>query len=126
MVGSPVARDLSVMPYQEEPRDVPVSFALEAAPDAMRSCFIPIVICGSVEGRDKAKAVYDRLLGSVQSLYEKNVLYYRRLHDSMLGIDTPDRRLNEAFEWAKGGVDKGIAANPMLGSGLLAAFRPSA
>ena len=28
-IGSPGARDLSLMPYQEEPRDVPVSFAID-------------------------------------------------------------------------------------------------
>ena len=33
MIGSPAARDVSLMPYQEEPRDVPVRFVIEAAPD---------------------------------------------------------------------------------------------
>jgi glycogen debranching enzyme len=63
------------------------------------------------------------LLASARSLYEKNVEYYRRLREDFVGIDTPDRRLNEAFEWAKAGVDKGVSTNPMLGSGLLAGFR---
>ena len=64
MIGSPAARDVSLMPYQEEPRDVPVRFVIEAAPEAMKSHFIPIVIAGSVDGREKAKATYDKLLSS--------------------------------------------------------------
>jgi glycogen debranching enzyme len=123
MIGSPAARDVSIMPYQEDPRDVPNSFVLEISPEAARSRFIPIVVTGSTEGRDAARTAYDRLLASARSLYEKNVEYYRRLREDFVGIDTPDRRLNEAFEWAKAGVDKGLSTNPMLGSGLLAGFR---
>src|SRR5439155_8263628 len=59
MVGSPAALDTSVMPYQEEPRDVPVRFDIQLAAEAFKSHFIPIVIAGSVAGRDKAKATYD-------------------------------------------------------------------
>src|SRR6185295_12209413 len=64
MIGSPAARDLSLMPYQEEPRDVPVRFLIETAAEATKSSFIPIVIAGSSEGRAQAKATYGRLLGS--------------------------------------------------------------
>src|SRR3989454_6148141 len=64
MIGSPIARDVSVMPYQEEPRDAPVRFVIDAAPGAAKSRFIPIVIAGSVEGRVKARATYDKLLAS--------------------------------------------------------------
>ncbi|HVF92091.1 MAG TPA: GH116 family glycosyl hydrolase [Blastocatellia bacterium] len=125
MIGSPSARDLSLMPYQEEPRDVPNRFVIEASPDDMKSRFIPIIISGSTEGREKAKATYDRLLDSARSLYEKNVAYYARLRAETTGVTTPDERLNTAFDWAKVGIDKGMATNPMLGTGLLAGFRTS-
>ena len=125
MIGSPAARDISVMPYQEEPRDVPVRLSIEPAAGALKSHFIPIVITGSVEGRDKAKESYQRLLTSAQALYDKNVSYYERLQNETTNITTPDERLNEAFEWAKVGIDKGIATNPFLGTGLVAGFRTS-
>ena len=125
MIGSPAARDISVMPYQEEPRDVPVRLSIEPAADALKSHFIPIVIAGSVEGRSKAKEAYDRLLTSAQELYEKNVSYYNRLQNETTSITTPDERLNKAFGWAKVGIDKGIATNPFLGTGLVAGFRTS-
>ena len=125
IIGSPGARDISLMPYQEEPRDVPVRFVIETAPEAMSSHFVPIVIAGSIEGRAKAKATYDKLLNAAQSLYENNVAYYKRFEQGTVSVQTPDERVNTAFQWAKVGVDKGLATNPHLGSGLLAGFRTS-
>jgi len=123
MVGSPAARDVSVMPYQEEPRGVPAEFRLEATAAELKSNFIPIVIAGSVKGRDEARATYARLLGSARAMYEKNVGHYRRLLDETTAVETPDARVNEAFAWAKVGIDKGFVENPLLGRGLVAGFR---
>ncbi|HSE25045.1 MAG TPA: GH116 family glycosyl hydrolase [Pyrinomonadaceae bacterium] len=125
IVGSPAARDIAVMPYQEEPRDVPIKFTVEPSQETLKSQFIPIVITGSVEGREKAKATYDRLLASAQALYNKNVVYYERLQNKTTSINTPDHNLNNAFQWAKVGIDKGLANNPFLGTGLVAGFRTS-
>jgi glycogen debranching enzyme len=125
LVGSPLAQDVSLMPYQEEPRDVPVQFTIHPTPDQLKSNYIPIVIAASIEGREKAKNTYDRILSSVQSLYQQNVRYYKRLQTETTRIVTPDERLNTAFNWAKVGVDKGFAVNPQLGTGLLAGYRTS-
>jgi glycogen debranching enzyme len=125
VIGAPGARDVSVMPYQEEPRDVPVRFVVEVPAESMRTHFVPIVLAGSVEGRDKAKEAFDRLLRSARALYESNVAYYRRLQERTLAVETPDGRLDTALAWAKVGVDKGLAANPLLGTGLVAGFRTS-
>ncbi|MFL6332337.1 MAG: amylo-alpha-1,6-glucosidase [Pyrinomonadaceae bacterium] len=123
MVGSPAARDVSVMPYQEEPRDVPAEFHLEVPASELKSSFVPIVIAGSLKGRDDAGATYARLLGSARSLYEKNVEHYRRLLAETTEVSTPDERVNEAYAWAKVGIDKGFVENPQLGRGLVAGFR---
>ena len=123
MVGSPAARDVSVMPYQEEPRDVPAEFRMEVPASELRANFIPIVIAGSLKGRDDARATYARLLGSARALYEKNVEHYRRLLAETTAVETPDARVNEAFAWAKVGIDKGFVENPLVGRGLVAGFR---
>jgi glycogen debranching enzyme len=125
VVGSPSARDQSVMPYQEEPRDVPIQFVMDVSVEAMKSHFVPIIIAGSTEGREKAQETYDKLLANVRTLYEKNVAYYDRMQRESVQVETPDERLNTAFKWAKIGVDKGVATNPLLGTGLLAGFRTS-
>ena len=125
VVGSPAARDISVMPYQEEPRAVPARFVIETSPESLRTQFIPIVIAGGSEGRDKAKATYERLLRTIPALYEQTVAHYERLQAATLAIRTPDARLDEAFAWAKVGVDKGVVTNPALGTGLVAGYRTS-
>jgi glycogen debranching enzyme len=125
IIGSPAASDTSVMPYQEEPRDVPARFRIVVPAGEMSSRLLPIIIAGSVEGREQAKVAYDRMLASVPTLYEKNVAHYERLEAETLGISTPDRELNEAFGWAKVGVDKGVVTNPLLGTGLVAGYRTS-
>jgi glycogen debranching enzyme len=125
VVGSPGARDLSVMPYQEEPRDVPLRFELDVPLAEMARRYVPVVIVGSAAGRDAAKADYHRVLAGVPALYAKNVDYYRALQERTAEIDTPDDRLDTAFAWARIGVDKGVATNPQLGTGLVAGFRTS-
>jgi glycogen debranching enzyme len=125
VIGSPGAREVSLMPYQEEPRDVPARFVVNVAPDSARTQFVTIAFAGSVEGRDKAKETYDRLLRTARALYETNVSYYRGLQERTLSVETPDPRLDTALAWAKVGIDKGLATNPTLGTGLVAGFRTS-
>ena len=124
VIGSPAARDVSVMPYQEEPRDVPLQFVIDTPPDS-KGTFVPIVIAGSTTGRADARATYDKLLRSVREQYEQTAAHYERLLQDTARVVTPDPRLNEAFAWAKVGMDKGMATNPSLGTGLLAGFRTS-
>jgi glycogen debranching enzyme len=123
VVGSPAAHDASTMPYQEEPRDVPARFHVDVPPEALKSNFIPVVIAGGVRGLEEAKATYARLLRTAPELYAENVEHYRRLSGTTVSVRTPDERVDEAFEWAKVGIDKGMVENPLLGEGLVAGFR---
>jgi mannosylglycerate hydrolase MGH1-like protein len=125
VVGSPGSRDLTLMPYQEEPRDVPLRFAREISLAEAGRALLPIVIAGGVKGKADAEAMYDRLLDSVPALYERNVRAYRALADRTTDLQVPDARVVDAFRWAKVGVEKGVATNPYLGTGLVAGFRTS-
>ncbi len=125
IVGTPNAKDISLMPYQEEPKDVPVRYQINISPDEARQNFLPVVIAGSTNGRDKAVETYNKLLKNALPLYEQNVKYYENFLDNTAQITTPDERLNTAFAWAKIGTEKGVATNPYLGTGLLAGFRTS-
>ncbi len=124
LVGSPAAVDESVQPYQEEPKDVPSRFSLRLTPKQAAEGFVPIITAGSVTGRADAEATYDRLLASAKTLYASTVEHYRRLEQTVQ-VTTPDARLNEAYQWAKIGMDKGLATNPTLGTGLVAGYRTS-
>jgi glycogen debranching enzyme len=125
IVGSPGARDVSLMPYQEEPRDAPLRFEVAVSPERARAELVPIVVAASAAGREEAQATYDRLLGSIPELYRARVEHQRALEVGTVSLATPDPRLDRAFAWAKAGIDKGLAMNPDLGRGLLAGFRTS-
>ena len=125
VIGSPGSQDLSLMPYQEEPRDVPLRFAREITPEEAERSPMPIIVTGSIKGRRDAEETYDRLLNSIPALHAQNVRAYRSLLDRTTDVQVPDARLTEAFRWAKVGVDKGLATNPSLGTGLIAGFRTS-
>lgn len=125
IVGTPEAKDISLMPYQEEPKDVPVRYQLEVSADEAKKNFVPVVIAGSTEGRAKAVENYKKLLNNALPLYEQNVKYYENFLANTAQVRTPDERLNTAFDWAKIGTEKGVATNPFLGTGLVAGFRTS-
>jgi glycogen debranching enzyme len=125
LIGSPAASEGSLMPYQEEPRGVPVRLTLDA------SAFTPprgravVVINGGVQGVAAARRDHERVRASIPDLLSRTVDHYRNVLDGTLTIDTPDDRVDTAFSWAKVGVDKGLATNPFLGTGLIAGFRTS-
>jgi len=125
IVGSPGAKDVSLMPYQEEPRDVQLRFEIAVSPERARAEFVPIVVAGSTAGRQEAESTYDRLLASIPELYRARVEHQRALEEGTASVATPDPRLDAAFRWAKTGIDKGLSTNPALGTGLLAGFRTS-
>jgi hypothetical protein len=106
VIGCPFGRDVSVMPYQEEPRDVPNSFVVSVQRENLTTHFIPIVITGSVEGREAARRVYDRVLASIPALYIRTADYYDQVDRSTLTVETPDDRINTGFLWAIIGIDK--------------------
>ncbi len=124
LVGSPAAVDQSIQPYQEEPKDVPNRFRIRLSPSQAAAGFVPIITAGSMTGRADAEATYDRLLSQAEVLYQSTVEHYRRL-ETTVQVTTPDARLNEAYQWAKIGMDKGLATNPTLGTGLVAGYRSS-
>ncbi len=125
IVGSPGAKDVSLMPYQEEPKDIPAKYTLQISPAEAGKNFVPIVIAASTDGQGKAVENYKKLLRDAIPLYEKNVQYYESFLDRTASVVTPDERLNTAFAWAKIGVEKGVTTNPFLGTGLVAGFRTS-
>ena len=122
ILGGPLVEDLSVMPYQEEPRDTPVRFSIEP-PKGATSYTTWVAFTGTIGSRKEAKAAYDRITAALPAAYDATIAHYRRVLDDRISIETPDSRLNEAFAWAKVGLDKGLATNPTLGTGFLAGFR---
>jgi glycogen debranching enzyme len=75
---------------------------------------------GGKGARKEVLATYKRLCDNPQFYYEKNLQYYRNLREKTVQINTPNKKLNLAFEWCKVSLDNLIVENPDLGKGMVA------
>jgi glycogen debranching enzyme len=124
LVGSPQALTPPEQPAHNLP-DAPSQFTIAITPEDAKRGLIPIAIAASHEGAAAARQIYARLLGSAEPSYRATEAHYRKLREEMTAIETPDARLNLAFEWGKVALDKGFVCNPQLGCGLIAGLGPS-
>jgi len=124
IIGSPLAAAPPEQPAHNLP-DAPVQMAIPLTPEVAAHGLVPIAIAASVRGRDDAEATYARLLAGVERYHRESAAHYRGLRTERTSIDTPDDRLDLAFEWGKVALDKGFVCNPHLGAGLIAGLGPS-
>ncbi len=123
-IGTPNARPLSA-PLAHELAQAPSQFAFDCKRNDGRTQKFPIIIAADFAKRDSARALYEKLLTSYDAELEKARKHYQRLREDFLSIETPDEKLNLAFEWAKVALTKGFINNPDLGAGMVAGFGPS-
>ncbi|MDZ7359998.1 MAG: GH116 family glycosyl hydrolase [candidate division KSB1 bacterium] len=123
-IGAPNARPLSV-PLAHELNQSPNQFAFDYKRNNGRTQTFPIIIAADFAQRDSARALYEKLLAGHAGQLEKTRRYYQRLREEFLSIETPEEKLNIAFEWTKVALTKGFINNPDLGAGMVAGFGPS-
>ncbi len=91
---------------------------MELTPEVCRGQVIPIVIAGSREA-------YHAAVGNVMGIVRESDEYYRAFDARTANVETPDRTLNDAFQWGKFAIEKGWACNEGVGCGLVAGYGPS-
>ena len=123
-IGAPNGRPLSV-PLAHELNQSPNQFAFDCKRNDGRTQTFPIVIAADFAKRDSARALYEKLLTGYSEQLEKTRRYYQRVREEFLSIETPEEKINLAFEWAKVALTKGFINNPDLGAGMVAGFGPS-
>ncbi|MCX6546227.1 MAG: hypothetical protein NTV05_17680 [Acidobacteria bacterium] len=124
LIGSPFGVNPSEQPTPNLP-GAPTQFAIEITPETAAKGLVPIVIAASPDGLAAATATYKKLLANAAPLYAESERHYRRIREELTSINTPDDRLDLAFEWGKVALDKGFVCNPRLGCGLMAGLGPS-
>jgi hypothetical protein len=124
LIGSPLGLTPPEQPAHNLP-DAPLQFSIAITPDLARQGLVPIGIAAGWEGLDAAKQQYRDMLDGVPARYAEAFAHYRRLRDELTSIDTPDDRIDLAWEWGKVAFDKGFVCNPHLGCGLVAGLGPS-
>ncbi|HYM07557.1 MAG TPA: hypothetical protein VEU11_13440, partial [Terriglobales bacterium] len=84
-----------------------------------------VVIAASVKGEAEAEAAYRHLESDYAALMKESAEYYRAYLDNTVSVDLPDRQLQRSYDWARVSMLQGVAANPFLGTGLIAGYRTS-
>lgn len=121
LIGSPAGEQFSSGPAHALPEG-DMKLKIHVEPEKARRHFFPIFISASHEGRKRADEIYNSLRTDLKELYQEKFRHYERLEREHLSIQTPDEKLNIAFQWAKVAVDKALVCNPQLGCGLIAGY----
>ncbi|MFC1563856.1 amylo-alpha-1,6-glucosidase [candidate division KSB1 bacterium] len=124
-IGSPAASGISYTPAHML-SDNPNQFNIIIEdPESVRGKYIPIIMAGGKGDREDIKNIYKNIAGNIVGLYRDTYDYYENLRLSTLRIDTPEKTLDTAFEWAKVAYDNLIIDNPDLGKGMVAGLGAS-
>jgi glycogen debranching enzyme len=91
-------------PYQERPQDHPVELKLHIDPARDHDRFFPLLMAVGMTPADAETPALAtslaQLNAGIAANYQAHAARYRQLMDGMTTIDTPDKALNEAFQWA--------------------------
>ena len=82
-------------------------------------------MAGGKGPRESVQMVYQRLQSDPGKYYEQNHTHYKNLREKTLKMETPNKKLDLAFEWAKVAFDNLLVENPYLGKGLVAGLGAS-
>ena len=126
LVGSPVAAQHSAPDSYAKPWQADRTLSLEL--DFPANCgerLFPLIASLTAPPYYETTKTYDSLLGGTPALYAAAVEHYRKLLESGVQVETPDRRVNLAYTWARIALDQAYVCNPWLGCGLVAGYGPS-
>lgn len=123
-LGSPWATAGTDHPAHALP-DAPSVFRIPVDPARARREFLPIAIVAGTQPREALADEYRRLIADAERLYRDRVAHAARLRDEAVRLDTPEDRIDLAFEWAKVNLDEQRVCNPDLGCGPVAGWGPS-
>jgi len=90
----------------------------------VHAAYIPIVLAGGQMPREDALALYRRLTapGAAEAEWNRRVDHASSIRETLLAVQSPDRLLDRAVEYAKVNLDEAVACNPDLGCGLVAGY----
>jgi glycogen debranching enzyme len=80
---------------------------------------------GSMKSFDEARQIETRLLQNADRLQAETDEYYQQYLRQTVSVHLPDKDLQEAYDWSRLSLAKGIVENPFLGTGLVAGYGPS-
>lgn len=123
-IAMPDAAPGILPPYQEFSAAWPLQFVLHFDPAINDKKIVPLLIAlgGTPQGSGKAAVAgkLAALAGTAATLADANSAYYRNLLAGHTRLETPDARMNAAFDWAMVAIDQ-LRVNTGSGGEALAA-----
>ncbi len=103
-VTIPGARPGILAPYQERPQLYPVELKLRIDPAHDQDRLYPLLMAIGTDrtaaNSGNLAAALEKLNAAIPSLYQSHSEAYKKFLASSVSIETPDKSLNEAFQWA--------------------------
>ncbi len=113
----PGARPGILAPYQERPQVHPVELKLHIDPARDRGRLYPLLMAvGTNVSAANTRALgetLEKLNQGIAATYAAHAESYRQLLANSVSIDTPDKTLNEAFQWAEISIEQ-LKAKPYV------------
>jgi glycogen debranching enzyme len=81
-----------------------------------------LAIAGSVHSRDEAMAAWRRLIADPAHVISDADRFYADYLKRTVSLELPDSNIQQAYDWARISMVKGMVDNPLLGRGLVAGY----
>ncbi|MBV8705832.1 MAG: glycogen debranching protein, partial [Acidobacteriaceae bacterium] len=104
VVAMPRTKPGIQVPYQEHPQTYPLEFKLSFDPKRDRGMVFPLVMA-TTDGKTPVEQAA-QINAGLPAIYSKTQNYYNNFFAQRLTIETPNRHLNEALQWAEVAIDQ--------------------
>ena len=123
VVGSPqiVAHDPISNATKQGAAGTRIGFTLRPDANGKASVFLAL---NPPHAADRGSLLH-ALMRDRESLWAEAAKHYAAFQDSVVQVETPDERVNQALAWAEIALDQAWVCNPRLGCGFVAGFGPS-
>ena len=109
-IAMPGARPGILAPYQERPQVHPVELKLHIDPVRDRGHLFPLLMAVGMTPATATNEVLGETLAKLNAgivaAYQAHAEHFKKLLASSVSIETPDKALNEAFQWAVISIDQ--------------------
>ena len=84
-----------------------------------------LAVAASMKSPGEALETYNRLIARSGRIVDETERFYRDYLLNTIDLSLPDAHLQQAYDWSRISVVKGLVDNPFLGRGLVAGYGPS-
>ena len=115
-VTIPGAQPGILAPYQERPQVHPVELKLHIDPARDNGKLFPLLMAAGMNPAAATSAALGKTLAQlnaqIPALYSAHAAAWKKFLDHAVTIETPDKSLNEAFQWAEISIEQ-LKAHPV-------------